>query len=556
MKSIFTKAGKESQKGLSLIEVLVTIAVLAVVASISLPILTNVIQRAQIDAHKAEMLLTADTIKNAIAGMSGVRPDDGLGLALGQGTEETAVRYNANQDVRFRFDRQSPNSFYTVTPSRVTRLVSVGSGTQNDPYTGFCMTAWVGDVNLELRSNSTEVLEIAPLTGNPCGLIPGPIDVPDAPQFSDGGIQILNNTIATVAFTPPSNPGGEDWTGLEIINYRATCESEDGGVARTATAASSPITVTGLSEDKTYSCTIAALNNGDPNWSEESNPTIFFEMPTPPLSVIPAPIPTGVNLNVSWNFRVDAQNNTAMYNFDPSLPEYGGRMTIDNYAIYYLENPVGGLTDTTVIPAEAIEVRTDSVAASFVLDSSRVSPGKSYHVWIRALNNAGPVPSWSTTQDNYVGYGDIAYAGLAQTGTEPDEITNTVTFLEGTTDRNQEISFTWNTGPTTSYYNGGLPILRYEYEYDFDTTFDSGTNGAALGSGTKQPVDNSLPIQELNISGLPVGTTYFLRMKACNQIGCSDWGTTTSGATSDVAAPPGSASATVSPDGTGTVTWN
>lgn len=569
MKSLFTKAGKESQKGLSLIEVLVTVAVLAVVASISLPIFTNIIQRAQIDAHKAEMLLTADTIKSSIAGMGGVRPSDGVGLEMGSGTEATAIRYNAGEAARFRFDRQNPNAFYTVTPSRVTRLVSVGAGSQNDPYTGFCITAWVGNINLELRSSNSEVLEIAPQTGNPCGLIPGPIAVPDAPTIASGGVSILNNTIATIAFTPPTNRGGEEWTGLQLINFRATCQSTDGGVSRTATAASSPITVTGLDENRSYNCTVAALNNADPNFSAESDPTVLFKMPTPPLAVVPTAIATAPTLFVSWNFAVDAQNNIAMYNFDPSLPEYGGRMTIDNYAIYYLAVP---LTENTTPrgntpDAQATELRTDSIGTSITLAPentdgvNEIAAGKCYHIWISALNNAGPVPSWSTTQDNYVGYGTTIYApgvggGCAQTGTEPDPITNTVNQLEGTNDRNQVISFTWNTSATTTYNNGGLPILSYEYEYDLDTTFDGGANGGPVGSGVKQPVNNDLPIQELNISNLPVGTTYFFRMKACNQIGCSPFGTVVSGATSTTAAPPGSAEATVAPDGTGTVTWN
>lgn len=80
----------------------------------------------------------------------------------------------------------------------------------------------------------------SPLTG----LVPG------APTI---GTATAGNAQATVAFTPPGDIGGGPITG-----YRVT--SSPGGI--TATGASSPITVTGLTNGTAYTFTVAAQNAG------------------------------------------------------------------------------------------------------------------------------------------------------------------------------------------------------------------------------------------------------------------------------------------------------
>lgn len=97
--------------------------------------------------------------------------------------------------------------------------------------------------------------------------------VPGAPTI---GTATAGNAQATVAFTAPGSAGGS-----AIIDYTATCG------AQTATAAASPITVTGLTNGVTYSCTVVATNSaGAGNASA-------------PVQVIPtfrsytAPSPTG-----------------------------------------------------------------------------------------------------------------------------------------------------------------------------------------------------------------------------------------------------------------------
>jgi hypothetical protein len=58
-----------------------------------------------------------------------------------------------------------------------------------------------------------------------------------------------------VTFTaPPSN-------GAKITNYTTTCTSSNGGVTKATTGTTSPITVTGLTAGKTYTCTVNATNS-------------------------------------------------------------------------------------------------------------------------------------------------------------------------------------------------------------------------------------------------------------------------------------------------------
>jgi len=58
-----------------------------------------------------------------------------------------------------------------------------------------------------------------------------------------------------VTFTKPGDDGG-----APITNYRATCTSSNGGAKGSHEGPKSPITVSGLTAGKTYTCTVAARN--------------------------------------------------------------------------------------------------------------------------------------------------------------------------------------------------------------------------------------------------------------------------------------------------------
>ena len=77
--------------------------------------------------------------------------------------------------------------------------------------------------------------------------------VPAAPT---GTSATAGDAQATVTFTAPASNGGASITG-----YTATCVSSDGGTTGSNTGSASPIAVTGLSNGKTYTCSVTATNS-------------------------------------------------------------------------------------------------------------------------------------------------------------------------------------------------------------------------------------------------------------------------------------------------------
>jgi hypothetical protein len=101
-----------------------------------------------------------------------------------------------------------------------------------------------------------------------------PSTVPTAPAKPTVGI---GNGKLTVSFGAPPN-GGSDITG-----YIAACSSSDGGVPGSNSAVDSPIAVGGLSNGKTYTCTVTATNaNGPSDPSPASVPATPSTVPTAP----------------------------------------------------------------------------------------------------------------------------------------------------------------------------------------------------------------------------------------------------------------------------------
>lgn len=586
---------RELDKGLTLIELLITIAVIGIVVAISTPIITSVIQQAQVDAHKGEMLFMADSIEKALGGMGGVAA---TGFDLGTPTDYK--RYDANERISFRFDKENVNAVYSMTPSRLTRLVPVGTGTQADPYTGFCITAWVGDRNIQVNSGSTAV------TDGSCGLIPGPIARPEAPGI--GTFTPLSNTVGVVSYTAPSGEavGGQS-TQLVLTDVRITCTPTSGGNVVTETVAiTNPVQIDGLQEDTEYTCTAAVRNNGDPLWSDESaasNAATTFAPPSAPTTALGSNGPT---MNISWGTPADNGGdpilgyiiryvNTNDVVFDPTsdsdtftVQSPGGVWTKDTVPFANATGTVGEL----VIPSDSTLLygitgtETSTSTPAFAVSALGLTPGQSYYIAIAAYNNAGEVRSWSGTE--YIGDGQFRLVtnqatgeAFIRTATEPDNVllapdptqlaatggTNTEN-LNGTQTTYYFLTITWN-----KPYDGGSPITRYELQYDVQPDFLGGSGGTGPLGSTSKTITGTPPLSETVTIGsvtssLPDSTSYFIRVRACNAItsmgdnGCGDWiasGATPAGvATAATPAPPAApADATAEVDGNGnaTVTW-
>ena len=81
-------------------------------------------------------------------------------------------------------------------------------------------------------------------------LVTPSVTVPGAPTNI---VATAGNTTASLVFTVPSSTGGST-----ILAYTATCSAS--GVAKTGIDTRSPITVTGLVNETSYACTVAASN--------------------------------------------------------------------------------------------------------------------------------------------------------------------------------------------------------------------------------------------------------------------------------------------------------
>ena len=106
--------------------------------------------------------------------------------------------------------------------------------------------------------------------------------VPGAPvitQVTAAGGQL------SVAFTAPTSNGRTPITG-----YQATCTSSDGGTTGvSASSLTSPLAVTGLTDAKTYTCTVTATNAVGPG--VPSSPSPPFYLPNP----VDAPTVSGLD---------------------------------------------------------------------------------------------------------------------------------------------------------------------------------------------------------------------------------------------------------------------
>lgn len=102
-----------------------------------------------------------------------------------------------------------------------------------------------------------------------------PLKVPDAPTI---GTATGGNASVSVTFTAPANVGGGAITG-----YIATANKTSDGTVVSASGASSPITITGLTNGTAYTVTVAAVNSFGPSPSSAASGSVS---PVAPPTVI------------------------------------------------------------------------------------------------------------------------------------------------------------------------------------------------------------------------------------------------------------------------------
>ena len=279
-----------------------------------------------------------------------------------------------------------------------------------------------------------------------------PATVPGAPVI--GSAAATGATTATVTFTAPGNNGGSP-----ITSYTVT--SAPGGV--TATGASSPITVTGLSGGTSYTFTVVATNGvGSGAASAASNQITTSNVPGAPS--IDSVTLTG--------------NTTATIGF--SAPGNNGGSTITSYSL-------------EVSPDTAsLNVPTLGGAATSV-SVSGLDPCTTYTFRLRAANAIGSGPlSAASSSVTARGISEAPTAVTAATVT-PFEPSSTVTW-------------TAPSGPCAN----STPITGYRVSYGGKTATVNGGEtsasftGIAAGSWAASVVAINLVGDSLPASSSPV----------------------------------------------------
>jgi hypothetical protein len=167
----------------------------------------------------------------------------------------------------------APTSVTATPGKRQATLTWVAGATNGSPITRYVVTPYIGGVAQRrhaLNSSATTqavgglangrnyTFKILAQNANGAGTLSARSNavIVGAPAAPTGAhpVQVASGTFK-VNFASGANDGAP------ITAYSTTCTSSDGGVAQSATGTASPITVTGLTAGKSYSCTITAMNS-------------------------------------------------------------------------------------------------------------------------------------------------------------------------------------------------------------------------------------------------------------------------------------------------------
>ena len=193
----------------------------------------------------------------------------------------------------------------------------------------------------------------APVTLLPVGVSPigvgiRPATVPGAPVI---GTVTAGNGEATVSFTAPASSGGP-----AITSYTATCG------AFTATGATAPLTVTGLTNGVTYSCSVTATNvigTGPASATANVTPATVPDAP-----ILVGPVPGNAQATVLF----------APPAFDGGSPITSFTATCGAFSASAAASPivVGGLTNGTTYSCSVVAI--NAVGTSVASASMNVTP--------------------------------------------------------------------------------------------------------------------------------------------------------------------------------------
>ena len=216
--------------------------------------------------------------------------------------------------------------------------------------------------------------------------------MPAVPSSPTGVSAQAGNASATISFNPPVSDGGSP-----ITTYTATCTAT-GQTTRTTTATSSPLTVTNLTNNTTYNCSVTATNViGTSSASNTASVT-----PTAPSS----------NTRITTGL-------TSLYEFNET---YGNAVTDTSGVGTPLNLTIANPANTTRLPG-ALRINTATTISSAVAASKITNPSGN----ARRHDLRGLVKPANTTQT-----GPARIAAIAtDTNTRNIEIAQSATNYHG-----------------------------------------------------------------------------------------------------------------------------
>ena len=278
-----------------------------------------------------------------------------------------------------------------------------------------------------------------------------PAPVPDPPTI---GTATAGNGSGTVTFTAPANNGGHPITG-----YTASCASVNSGTPGSHSGAGSPLVVTGLTNGKTYRCSVTAQSVAGS--SAPSAPSNNF---------VPATVP-GAPTNVK---AISGSTTTATGPLTVSFtaPVTNGGSAITSYRATCMSSNSG--------------VTGAKTGAASPLVVTGLTTGKTYTCRVKATNTRGTSLASAPSLPVIVG--------------SPAAPTNVNATSGSTTAATGPLSVGFTPGA-----NNGVTITSFTATC---TSSNSGVAGSTTGAGSP-----------LVVNGLTTGKTYTCMVKATNARG-------------------------------------
>ena len=183
-----------------------------------------------------------------------------------------------------------------------------------------------------------------------------------APAAPTGVLLLPGTTSLAVGFTAPAFAGGS-----VILDYTASCLSSNLGAPGSATGTTSPVTVTGLTTGKTYTCRVRARNAIGSGPASVASPAVIVGTPAPPTVVI-----TRSGSTTALTGPATVSFSGAAANGSP-ITGYWTTCTSSN----------GGVAKTTAGAASPIQFS----------GTSALTTAKSYTCTVRATNARGTGPA-------------------------------------------------------------------------------------------------------------------------------------------------------------------